>query len=262
MRDLGCPGARNELIVRGEVLDGLLVLALLKDQAGAHERQVQDHVDLVEGEPVLHQALVTGEEHRGEVLVEVDELAVAPATILLDEVNGAVEVRDGDERLDAVLLALAEHVLVEGEAGLVGLGLVAVGENARPSEAHAKGLEAHLGKEGDVLLVAMVKVDAALRGVVVAVLKVKHLAHAGAHSEALGAVRHHIDIGQATPVDVIRALALVCGGGAAPQEVIAKTHCASLLVCRRRLSPLRARRQVLAFSMQGTGMRHNGFAAT
>ena len=98
----------------GQVLDGLLVLALLKDQAGTHKRQVQDHVDLVEGEPVLHQALVAGEDRGREVLVEVDELAVAPAAVLLDEVNRAVEVRDSHERLDTVLLALAENVLVEG----------------------------------------------------------------------------------------------------------------------------------------------------
>ena len=80
----------------GQILDGLLVLALLEHQAGAHEGQVQDHVDLVEGEPVLHQALVAGEEHAGEVLVEVDELAVAPTAVFLDEVDGAIEVRDRD----------------------------------------------------------------------------------------------------------------------------------------------------------------------
>ena len=54
VRDLGCPCARDQLVVSSEILDGFLVLALLKDQAGAHKRQVQNHVDLVEGEPVLH----------------------------------------------------------------------------------------------------------------------------------------------------------------------------------------------------------------
>ncbi len=86
------------------VLDSLLVLALLKDQTGTHKRQVQDHIDLVEGEPILHQALVAGEDRGGGILVEVDEFAVAPAAILLDEVNRAVEVRDGHERLDTVRL--------------------------------------------------------------------------------------------------------------------------------------------------------------
>ena len=93
--DLGGPGARHELVVRSDILGLLAVLALLKEQAGAHKRQVQDHIDLVEGEPVLNQTLVAGKEHRREVLVEVDELAVAPAAVLLDEVNRAVEVCRG-----------------------------------------------------------------------------------------------------------------------------------------------------------------------
>ena len=114
------PNTGDELVVGGKVLDGLLVLALLKDQTGTHKRQVQDHIDLVEGKPVLHQTLVAGEDRGREVLVEVDELAVAPAAVLLDEVNRAVEVRDGHERLNAVHLTLAEHVLVEAKPASLG----------------------------------------------------------------------------------------------------------------------------------------------
>ena len=232
--NLGSPSAGDKLVVGGQILDGLLVLALLKDQAGTHKRQVQDHVDLVKGEPVLHQALVAGEDRGREVLVEVDELAVAPAAVLLDEMDGAVEVRDGHERLDAMLLALAEHVLVKGQAGLVGLGLIAVGEDAGPGQAHAEGLKAHLGKEGDVLLVAMVKIDAGLRGIVVAVLEVEHLALAGDHRVALGAVRSHVHVGQTAAVHVVGALALVGSRRAAPQEVITESHASilSYAACR------------------------------
>ena len=234
MGDLGSPSAGDELVVGGQILDGLLVLAFLKDQTGAHKRQVQDHVDLVKGEPVLHQALVAGEDRSREVLVEVDELAVAPAAVLLDEVDGAVEVRDGHERLDAVLLALTEHVLVKGQAGLVGLALVTVGENAGPGQAHAEGLKTHLGKEGDVLLVVMVEIDAGLRGIVIAVLEVEHLALAGDHRVALGPVRSHVHVGQAAAVHVIRALALVSSRCAAPQEVITESHASilSYAACR------------------------------
>ena len=228
MGDLGCPSAGDELVVGGQVLDGLFVLALLKDQAGTHKRQVQDHIDLVEGEPVLHQALVAGEDRGREVLVEVDELAVAPAAVLLDEVNRTVEVRDGHERLDAVRLALAEYVLVEGQAGLVGLGLVTVGEDAGPRQAHAEGLKAHLGKEGDVFLVVVVEIDASLRGIVIAVLEFEHFTLTGDHRVALGAVRSHIHVGQAAAVHVVGALALVSSRRAAPQEVITESH-ASIL---------------------------------
>ena len=232
--DLGCPSAGDELVVGGQVLDGLLVLALLKDQSGTHKRQMQDHIDLVEGKPVFHQALVAGKDRGREVLVEVDELAVAPAAVLLDEVNRAIEVRDGHERLDTVRLALAEHILVESQPSLVGLGLVTVGEDTGPGQAHAEGLKAHLGKEGDILLVVVVEIDAGLRGIVIAVLEVEHLALAGDHRIALGAVRCHIHVGQAAAIHVISALALVGSRRAAPQEVFTESH-ASILshaVCR------------------------------
>ena len=232
--DLGCPRAGDELVVGGQVLDGLLVLALLKDQSGTHKRQVQDHIDLVEGKPVLHQALVAGKDRGREVLVEVDELAVAPAAVLLDEVNRAVEVCDGHERLDAVRLALTEYVLVEGQASLVGLGLITVGEDAGPCQAHAEGLKTHLGKEGDVLLVVVIEIDAGLRGIVIAVLEVEHLTLAGDHRIALGAVRSHVHVGQAAAVHVVGALALVGSRRAAPQEVITESHASilSYAACR------------------------------
>ncbi len=234
MGDLGCPRAGDELVVGGQVLDGLLVLALLKDQTGTHKRQVQDHIDLVKGKPVLHQTLVAGEDRGREVLVEVDEFAVAPAAVLLDEMNRAVEVRDSHERLDAVRLALAEHILVEGQASLVGLGLVAVGEDAGPGQAHTEGLKAHLGKEGDVLLVMVIEIDAGLRRIVIAVLEVEHLALAGDHRIALGAVRSHVHVGQTAAVHVVGALALVGSRRAAPQEVITESHASilSYAACR------------------------------
>ena len=232
--DLGCPRAGDELVVGCQVLDGLLVLALLKEQTGTHKRQVQDHIDLVKGKPVLHQTLVAGEDRGCKVLVEVDELAVAPAAVLLDEVNRAVEVRDGHKRLDAVRLALAEYVLVEGQTGLVGLGLVTVGEDAGPRQTHAEGLKAHLGKESDVLFVVVVEIDAGLRGIVIAVLEVEHLTLAGDHRIALGAVRSYVHVGKAAAVHVVGALALVGSRCAAPQEVFTESHASilSYAACR------------------------------
>ena len=210
---------------------------------------MQNHIDLVKGEPVLHQALVASEDRGREVLVEVDELAVAPAAVFLDEVNRAVEVRDGHERLDAVLLALAEHVLVEGQAGLVGLGLITVGEDTGPCQAHAEGLKAHLGKEGDVLLVVMVEIDAGLRGIVVAILEVEHLTLAGDHRVALSAVRRHVHVSQAATVHVVGTLALVGSRRAAPQEVFTESHTSILshAVCHR-----------LSISINGTSLNGNG----
>ena len=222
--DLGCPSACDELVVGGDVLGSDLVLALFEDQACAHEGHMQDHVDLVEGEPVLNKALVAREEHRDELLVHVDKLAVAPAAVLLDKVDRAVEVRDGHERLDTVLLALAEEILVELQALFVGLGLVAVGEDAGPADGQTVRFEAHLGEKRDVLLVVVVHVDGLLGRVEVPVLKFEHLARAATDRLTISAVRHHVDVGQAAAALVVRALALVGRRSAAPQETLRKSH--------------------------------------
>ena len=213
--------------MRGAVLRFAGVLVGLEHDAGAHEGTVQDHVHLVERDPPAHEAAVAVEEHRHEPLVEVDERAAAPGAVLLDEVDGAVEVRDGHEGLDPVLAAAAEHVLVEGEPGLVGLLLVAVGEDPAPGDGEAKDLEAHLREEGYVLAVAVVEVDARLGRVVVPGLEVEHAPQAAAHVVALRPVRDDVDVGKAAAALVIASLALVGGGGPSPQEPFWKRHGAS-----------------------------------
>ena len=84
-----------------------------------------------------------------------------------DEVDGV-----GGQILDS-LLVLA---FLKDQAGLVGLGLIAVGDDAGPSQAHAEGLKAHLGKMGDVLLVVVIEIDAHMRRIVVPVVAREHLA--------------------------------------------------------------------------------------
>lgn len=59
----------------------------------------------------------------------------------------------------AVFIHLVEEVVVELEAGLVRLLLIAVREDARPRDARAEALESHLGEQGDVFLIMMIEVD-------------------------------------------------------------------------------------------------------
>ena len=175
----------------------------------------------------MHEAAVAVEEHLHEPLVELDEGAVSPGAVLLDEVDGAVEVRDGHEGLDPVLAAAAEHVLVEGEPGLVGLFLVAIGEDAAPGDGEAKDLKAHLREEGYVLAVVVVEVDSRLGRVVVPGLKVEHAPQTATYVVALRPVWDDVDIGKAAAALVITSLALVGSGGSSPKEPFWKWHSAS-----------------------------------
>ena len=129
--------------------------------------------------------------------------AVFPAAILLNERDGRIEVADGDQRFDAVLAALIEQRIVEGQPLFVGLCIVAVGQDAGPRDGQAVAPEAHLGEEGDVLLEVVVHVDGFVRGVVVLVIACQHLQLAEHHREAVLAKGNDIHIGQPAPAFVV-----------------------------------------------------------
>ena len=64
----------------------------------------------------------------------------------------------GDERLDAVALALPQHAAVPLDALAVGFGVVAVGKDAAPAHRGAEELEAHLAKQRDILFIVVVEI--------------------------------------------------------------------------------------------------------
>ena len=178
-------------------------------------------VDLVEREPVAHLVLVAVKDRGGVAHEEVDELAALPAVVLLHQGIGHLVVAEGHERLDAVLAAAVKDAVVEREAQLVGLLVVTVGEDAAPGDGHAKHVEAHLGKERDVLLVAVIEVDAVVVGV----------EHVGTDVErdlarALEAAAGKVVIHRgAAAVHVPRALKLVGRRRAAPEEALRESNC-------------------------------------
>ena len=69
------------------------VLEPLGHHAAAHHAAKSAHeqaVDLVEGEPVLHQAAVLGHDGAGVIEVELDERGVLPPAIILGKAVGPV----------------------------------------------------------------------------------------------------------------------------------------------------------------------------
>lgn len=88
MGQLHGAGAGQQLVVCGPILDLLHILARLEHQTGAHKGHVQQHVDLVEGQPVLDQPAEVVEQHLAVAHKGVDHAAVFPAAVLLDQRNG------------------------------------------------------------------------------------------------------------------------------------------------------------------------------
>ena len=185
-------------------------------------------VDLIEGEPVLYLVLVSLKDHLAVVRVKLDELPGCPAVVLFHQSIGQLVVADGHQRLNAVLLAAVKDPVVELQTLFVGLGLHAGGEDTGPVDGGAEGLEAHLGKEGNVLLVVVVEVDRLMAGV----QPVRADGGGDPLGHRMGTVGAHIRHAGTLAVHIPCTLELVGGTGAAPQKVIAENaHVFSPLLC-------------------------------
>lgn len=233
-------GRGQKTVVGGLVEDLLGVLALLDGHAGVGPEEdgvVHVHlvVDLVEGHPVLDLAVVALEAHAGEALEELDQLAVAEAAVGAREVQRDLEVAERDDGLDAVLEQLVEDLVVELQALFVGLELVALGEDAGPSDGGAEALQPHLGEQLDVLAEVAVEVDSLV--VRVELVGVDGLGDPAGHP--VGARGEHVDHGGALAASVPAAFELVRGAGAAPQEIGGEGGGHVSLLLPRRALPVR-----------------------
>ena len=185
-------------------------------------------VDLVKGEPELDLVLIAVEDGLAVLLKEADELAARPAVVLLDQVIGHLVVREGHERLDIVGTQAVENAVVEGEAGLIGLSVVAVGEDTAPRDGHAEHIEAHLGEQRDVLLVVMVEIDTVMIGVEAVGVDVD----CNLTRLLVAAAQEMVVDGRTAAVHVPSALKLVGGGGATPIETLGELDvCHEHLLC-------------------------------
>lgn len=82
---------------------------------------MENHVDLIEGQPIFDQTLVACEEGTAQAFVKFKHLTIAPATVGLNQVHWTVKVGNGHKGLNAVLVALLKQVFVESQAFFVRL---------------------------------------------------------------------------------------------------------------------------------------------
>ena len=130
-------------------------------------------------------------------------------------------VRQRHHGLNAVLSALFEDALVEGDAFGVGLLLIPTREQARPVDGHAVALEAHLAEERDILLVVVVEVHGLVARVEDARLHACRRDRARRRDRAAG---HNIRDIEALASIEVSALDLVGCGRSAPEEPFGKSH--------------------------------------
>ena len=209
---------RRKTLVRVVGLGGKELGAGVQDAAVVPVAQRGGQVvDLIEGDPVFDHPLVPAEQHLGKAEEQVDAAAVRPAVHLGHQLQRQFVVEQGDQRLDAMLFQLGKHIVIKAQAGLVWLGLQPGGKDARPVDRHAVDLEPHLGKQGDVLFIVVVKIHRVMAGVII-FLRVD--VQCDAPRRLVVPRRHHVCGVRPLAVRQPGALHLVGRGGAAPQKVL------------------------------------------
>ena len=186
----------------------------------AHKRLHQRHIDLVERQPILDFILEPLETRHRIPHEQIDGLSTVIAVIFFDELKGHLVVIESDERLDAMLFALVDHILIELEPRLIGLSVVAVGKYARPVDRETEAFEAHFCKQRDILFVVMIEVDCLMRRIEDALLN-------GRTERARSvdvAAKEQVGNREALTVFEISALKLIGSGRAAPQEIFRECH--------------------------------------
>ena len=153
-----------------------LAFAAAGRQADAGHRGMQRHIDFVKGQPQFDLIFIAAEHRPGVALKEANHLPAAPAAIVFYQRPWHFIMRQRHQRGDVVLRHLVEQLVVEREAGFVRLGVVAVGVDAGPGDRDSQAVKAHLGKQGDIFRIAMVKIDRHILNPVVAWYALDHFA--------------------------------------------------------------------------------------
>ena len=232
--------ACDKFIVRRLIFDLGRILAFFKDKTRAHKRQVQQHIDLVECDPVFNQILIVFKQHLAVLQVGIDHASVFPAAVPFDEFYRRIKMIDRDQRFDAVLPAFFKQGTVERDALFIRDIIIPIRQDARPGNRKTVYLEAHLRKERNILFVVMVHIDRFMRGINMFTVTFQHLHLSARHCHAVRSKRNNIHGGKTSSVRIIAAFALICGCRTAPQKILRKCHTYSSAALRCWVSSISA----------------------
>ena len=120
----------------------LIVLFLIFDQAHTVVGVELAGIELIEGQPVIHPVTQTLEQGAGVAHIALHRLAALPAAVLCYQMQWNIVVQNGSEHLDAMGVAGIEQIHVKLQTCLVGLRIIAIGEDACPADRGAQHLDA------------------------------------------------------------------------------------------------------------------------
>ena len=127
-----------------------------------------------------------------------------------------IEVAKGHQRLNPVLFALFKQRAIKGDPFLIRLQLIALRKQTAPGDRGAEDAKAHLRHQGDILFIAMIKIDGLMARVKFIVTQLKTLLEPELYRHAVRAMGQRIHGGQPFAALEIPPFRLVCGQRAAP----------------------------------------------
>ena len=200
----------------GLVFHLLLIFPLFKHQTGAGERAMQHDVDFIEGKPVFHQTIKGFKAGAGVAGEELHHFSIAPGAVLGDQVHRHVEMAQRHQRLDAVLFALLEQRAIKGDPFRIRFQLIALRKQTAPGDRGAEDAKAHLRHQGDILFIAMIKIDGLMARGKFIVTQLKTLLQPELYRHAVRAMGQRIHGGQPFAAFPVCPFRLVGGQCAAP----------------------------------------------
>lgn len=135
-----------------------LIFSFCDADAAGYKVEVQHIIHLIEGQPVFDPVMVALKHSLAVVEVKINGLAVAPAAVMIYQIQRGLVVGQGDDGLDAEALHFVKKLVIEAQALLIGFGLVTVGKDAAPGDGQPEAVHPHFGHQLDIILVMMIAV--------------------------------------------------------------------------------------------------------
>ncbi len=89
------------------------MLPLGKTDARTHKRQMHQHIDLIESNPILHFIFKSLKNSVAVIQIEVNHFPVLPGAVFIHQIKGNVKMADGHNGLNVVFEQLINKVFIK-----------------------------------------------------------------------------------------------------------------------------------------------------
>ena len=120
---------------------------------------MENHVDLIECQPVLYFSSVSLKNSTHIPFIKSDHSAVCPSIVSLCKIQRCLVMRECHERFNPIFSALFKYTVIKFKSCFIRLLFIPFRENPTPGNGCPIYFKSHLGKHFDVLRISVIKID-------------------------------------------------------------------------------------------------------